>query len=181
MSTLNKSLVGTYQTTSLAEKINQTISGVDLNWRGFSVKNKDGVATYNVTSFVGGTEVFPEGDLLLQGEYSFEKYDQYANFNRAVAWLASKHGDYVRESSIGGGILYSLLGRRINEENLKEWSDRIRDSFNQDFAGDLNMIDLSLQANSKERKLYITMLVQDLTTGQVNSQTVSAAYGNEVI
>lgn len=180
MSTLNKSLVGTYQTTSLAEKINQTISGVDLNWRGYSVKNKDNKLSYNVTSFVGGTEVFPEGDSTSE-EYTFEKYDQYANFNRAIAWLASKHGDYVRESDVGSGILYALLGKNINEENLEDWANKIRDGFNNDFANDLNMIDLSLKANPKERKLYITMLVQDLTTGKVNSQTVSATYGSEVI
>lgn len=181
MATLNKSLVSDYQTTSLAEKIYQTTNGVDLNWRGYSVKNQGNSKVYNVSSFIGGTETFTEDDSRLDGKYTFERYKSDANFNRAVAWLASKHGDYVRSSDTGSGLLYSLLGKNVNPNELNTIADQVTAAFNKDFLNDMEMIDLNIKLDSKNKKLIITMIVRDLTTNQVDSQTVSAHYSGEVI
>lgn len=178
MATLNKSLVSDYQTTSLAEKIHQTTNGVDLNWRGYSVKNQDQTKVYNVTSFVGGSETFSENS---DGGYTFERYGDEANFNRAVAWLASKNGDYVRSSSTGSGLLYTLLGKNVNENELDKIADQVTSAFNQDFLGDMEMVSLNLTLNSKNKKVIITMIVRDLTTNRVGSQSLSVRYDNEVI
>ena len=181
MASLNKSLVSEYQTTSLAKKIHQTINGVDLNWRGYSVKNKGNKQVYMASSFIGGTETFAENDSRLDGGYTFEKYEKDANFNRAVAWLASKKGDYVRSSSSGCGLLYTLLGKNLNQNELSNISNQVTAAFNQDFLGDMEMVDLDLSLDSKNKKIIITMVVRDLTTNKIDSSTVSANFKDEVI
>lgn len=179
MGTLNPSIISDQQTTSLAEKINQTVNGVDLNWRGYSAKNKGNSASYNVSQFVGGTEVFPINDITLSGDYTFEKYKDRANFNRAVAWLASKHGDYVRQSDKGCGLLYTLIGKTMNDVTLSNLEARISEAFNKDFMSDMEMMNLNITQDVKNHRLIITMVVKDLTTNKVSSDTV--AFDNEVI
>lgn len=179
MSTLNPSIISDLQTTSLKDKINQTTNGVDLNWRGYSAQNKGNSASYNVSQFVGGTEVFPIDDTTLSGDYTFEKYKDRANFNRAVAWLASKHGDYVRQSEKGCGLLYALIGKTMNEMTLRDLENRISEAFNKDFMSDMEMMNLSITQDAKNKRLIITMMVRDLTTNKVSSDSV--AFSNEVI
>lgn len=179
MATLNKSLVSDYQTTSLAEKIYQTTNGVDLNWRGYSVKDMGQTKVYTISSFIGGTETFAENDERLNGGYTFERYEKEANFNRAVAWFASKKGDYVRSSSTGCGLLYALLGKNLNQNELNNISNQVTAAFNQDFLGDMEMVDLNLKLDSKNKKIIITMIVRDLTTNKIDSTSFS--FSNEVI
>lgn len=141
MSKLNRALVGDLQTTTLKEKIQNSIQGTDLWWLGY-----DHNSGTNPTTTIVSTNV-------------------RANINRVLLWLASKENDYVREP-LKGGILYNLLGTLSNNTNLSQWEDLIKSRFNEEFANDLDLLLLTLTPDPTYKKLYVQMIVRDKVTNK---------------
>ena len=83
-----------------------------------------------------------------------------AHVNRVLFWLSSKRDDYVRES-FKGGILYDLLNIRCNDEELTSWEQTIKEKFNNEFSGELELVYLKLTSNPKQKKIIINMIVRD--------------------
>ena len=135
MSNLNKSLISDLQTKTLQEKIDSAVTVVDLYWLG-----------YDHTS-----ELSPS---------ILERYNVQAHINRVMLWLSSKPNDYVREA-LKGGILYSLLGEIMNEENLSSHEEIIKARFTAEFANDLDLLYLKLSKSKTGRGLSINMIVKD--------------------
>ena len=128
MSRLNSPLLNDLQSRSFQEKIKVSLNTADLNWLG--------------------------NDRL--SDISFEKYNVSANINRVLLWLASKDNEYPRES-LKGGVLWSLIAQKNNDENLKQWEETITERFNEDFAGDLELFLLKLSTDTTNKKLKIIL------------------------
>lgn len=141
MSKLNRALVGDLQTTTLKEKIQNSIQGTDLWWLGY-----DHNSSTNPTTTIVSTNV-------------------RANVNRVLLWLASKENDYVREP-LKGGVLYNLLGTLNNSTNLSQWEDLIKSRFNEEFANDLDLLMLTLTPDPTYKRLYVQMIVRDKVTNK---------------
>lgn len=141
MSKLNRALVGDLQTTTLKEKIQNSIQGTDLWWLGY-----DHNSGTNPTTTIVSTNV-------------------RANVNRVLLWLASKENDYVREP-LKGGVLYNLLGTLNNSTNLSQWEDLIKSRFNEEFANDLDLLMLTLTPDPTYKRLYVQMIVRDKVTNK---------------
>lgn len=141
MSKLNRALVGDLQTTTLKEKIQNSIQGTDLWWLGY-----DHNSGANPTTTIVSTNI-------------------RANVNRVLLWLASKENDYVREP-LKGGVLYNLLGTLNNSTNLSQWEDLIKSRFNEEFANDLDLLMLTLTPDPTYKRLYVQMIVRDKITNK---------------
>lgn len=135
MSNLNKSLIGDLQTKTLQEKIISAITVVDLNWLGYD--HLSGLSPSTI-----------------------EKYNVQAHINRVMLWLSSKPNDYVRES-LKGGILYTLLGESMSDENLASKEELLKVRFSDEFANDLDLIYLKLTRSTVGRGLIVNMIVRD--------------------
>lgn len=133
MAKLNKSIIGELQSLSLKDKIDKTLSGVDIDYRG---RNR----LY--------------GNTLVKKGYE-------AHLNRALLWLASKRNDYVRED-LKGGVLYDLLGIVDSSIDLSYWEDIIKEKFNNEFSNDLELIMIKLTMDRTKRKLTLNMIIKDV-------------------
>lgn len=133
MSKLNKSIIGELQSLTLKDKIDKSLSGVDINYQG---RNR-----------------LYSNNLVKKG------YD--AHINRALFWLSSKRDDYVRES-FKGGVLYDLLGILDSNTNLSYWEDTIKRRFNDEFSNDLELVMLELIMDKTRRKLTLNMIIKDV-------------------
>lgn len=133
MARLNKSIIGELQSQTLKQKIDTSLNGVDIDYKGRS-------------------RVSP--DTLVKNGYS-------AHINRALFWLSSKRDDYIRES-FKGGVLYDLLGVLGNDTNLKDWEEIIRNKFNEEFSNDLELMVINLSMNKQRKMLSITMIIRDV-------------------
>lgn len=150
MSKLNRALVGDLQTTTLKEKIQNSIQGTDLWWLGY-----DHNSGTNPTTTIVSTNA-------------------RANVNRVLLWLASKENDYVREP-LKGGVLYNLLGTLNNSTNLSQWEDLIKSRFNEEFANDLDLLMLTLTPDPTYKRLYVQMIVRDKVTNKTFSVSTEAS------
>lgn len=138
MARLNKSQINDLQSMTFEDKVEDSVIGLDFNYLGFNKNIND-------------------SKLL--------KYGTDANVNRVLFWLSSKKTDYVREPD-KGGVLYELLGKLNNTTNLQEWEDGIKDKFNREFFGDMQMLMLQLIPDKKYKKLIINMVVMDKLTNK---------------
>lgn len=138
MARLNKSIIGELQSKTLKEKIDNSLSGVDLNYLGVSR------SSYN----------------------SIVKKGYNAHINRALFWLSSKRDDYIREP-LKGGVLYDLLGVISNDTNLKEWEEIISNRFNSEFSKDLELLNLSLSMDVSRKTLILNMMIRDVVENRV--------------
>lgn len=149
MSSLNKSIIGDYQTKTLEEKIKASTNGVDLNLYG-----------YDHTSGKSPSDIVKSG--------------AKAHVNRILFWLSSKPNDFIRES-LKGGILYSLIGQLNKDTNLQSWENLIKSKFASEFSSDLDLLYLKLNTDVSYKKLIINMVVRDRLT----NNTFAVATGAE--
>lgn len=138
MARLNKSQINDLQSMTFEDKVEDSVIGLDFNYLGFN-KNVEDIKLL--------------------------KYGTDANVNRVLFWLSSKKTDYVREPN-KGGVLYELLGKLNNKTNLQEWEEGIKEKFNREFFGDMQMLMLQLVPDRKYKKLIINMVVMDKLTNK---------------
>lgn len=144
----NKSIIKEVQDKVLKKKIDEYSSGVDINFRGYD-RN-----TYNDSIIKKGTD---------------------AHINRVLFWLSSKRDDYVRDS-FKGGILYDMLGEVTRESNLKEWEYTIKNRFNEEFSGDLDLMLVTVSLDNDNKKIIIDMVVRDT----IDNRTFPISTGVEI-
>lgn len=149
---LNSSYISDLQSRDLETKIESSKNTVDLWYEGYDRNNPS---------------------------RSFEQYGKYSHVNRALLWLASKPRDFVR-SSWTGGVLYSLIGQLGSDTNLKEWEDEIMERFNEEFAGDLQLMYITLNIDKKRRVLSINMIVRDAISNEMYPITTEATLESNV-
>lgn len=147
MPSLNSSYISDIQTRDLKEKIQDGRNVVDLDYEGYNRLTDE----------------------------SFIKKGTNAHINRVLLWLASKPDDYVRET-FKGGVLYSLLARNINDPNLREWESSIRERFNSEFYGELNLVYVKLNIDKIRKILYVNMIVKDTLTRDSYTIATQAEY-----
>lgn len=133
MSKLNRSLINDLQNKTFEDKLKDTYKSIDFNYLGYD-------------------RTKPEDKLI--------KYGTDANINKVLFWLSSKKLDYVREPD-KGGVLYSLLGLLNSEDGLAEAENLIKQRFNDEFMGYMDLVVLKLIPNKKSKKLVIYMAVYD--------------------
>lgn len=133
MATLNRELIGDFQSLDLSQRVAKTFTGVDLSYTGYDRHNPK----------------------------SFERFNKDAHINRVLFWLSSRKGDFVRQPG-EGGILYSIVGQLSSNFNTSLWEKVIADAFNTRFSNDLSLVSLNISIDKATRILTIDMVVRDL-------------------
>ena len=131
----------------LADAVEASVNGVDLNMKGFTLDN------ISVEFSLSGTE---------------------ANKNRVMFWLYSAPGDYIREPE-KGGPLYAILGRSLTQEDADSISDSVALSFTSLFSGDLILVDCVVIPDVKSRRWKITLYVNDPIRREVFDVAIGVA------
>lgn len=130
----NTSLLSELQSTSLAEDSISFIEGKDLNYQGYDLSDK-------------------------KSEFELTGID--AIKNKVLFWLTSTPGDFVRDPN-KGGILYSVLGKTINPDRIERIKSNIFSYFEDNFQGELNLLDVSVLPKDLARRSWkITLFVRD--------------------
>lgn len=132
MPTLNSSYISDIQTQNLSEKVETYKNTIDLKY--------DGYDRYE--------------------DIPFERKGMYSHANRVLLWLASKPNDYVR-GNLRGGVLYSLIAQKMNDYNLSDWENTLRNKFNEEFSGELSLVYIKLIENNEKNTLSINLMVRD--------------------
>ena len=129
---VQNSIIKNVQEKTIKTLVDNINNGVDINYLGYSS--------------IGNRPIVKQGT--------------DAHVNRVLFWLSSKRDDYIRES-FKGGILYDLLNIRCNDEELTSWEQTIKEKFNDEFSGELELVYLKLTSNPKQKKIIINMIVRD--------------------
>lgn len=110
--------------------------------------------------FIKGVDINFLGD-----SNNFILSDVEALKNKVLFWLMSMEGDYVREPD-KGGLLYSLLGKTLTEENLKDIKSLISSGFQDIFGKELRLLTLDItpdrSKNNGKSGIVINMTIKDL-------------------
>ena len=142
MATLNRDLIGDYQSLDLQERISKTLTSVDLSYTGYDRLNPS----------------------------SIDKYNNNAHVNRVLFWLSSGRYDYVRQP-YSGGILRNLVGQILSDDNLTLWENTIKNAFEENFSNDLKLPYIKLHVDKVKRILTVNMIVQDILSNKMFTVT----------
>ena len=142
MATLNRDLMGDYQSLNLQERVSKTLNSVDISYAGYDRLNPS----------------------------SIDKYNNSAHVNRVLFWLGSGRYDYVRQP-YSGGILRNLVGQILSDDNLTLWENTIKSAFEENFANDLKLPYIKLQVDKVKRTLAVNMIVQDVLSNKMFTVT----------
>ena len=143
----------------------QKLLNIDLNLNIGDTRNYS-----NIDNF---SDLFSEKTLKKLDENKLVLTDEECDKNRILLWLTSEDGDYVRTNV--HGILYRMLGQRLDENTLEYWRNQLVQKFNIDFNNELSIIYLDLSINKKKRSLVINMVVKNNRTEMTTTTQVEAS------
>ena len=69
-----------------------------------------------------------------------------------------------------------MLGEVTRESNLKEWEYTIKNRFNEEFSGDLDLMLVTVSLDNDNKKIIIDMVVRDT----IDNRTFPISTGVEI-